>query len=201
MTKVTLDWNCIIALEEKECTAPCVQKLIDLHDTGRVKVYLPDISAAEKTIGGEYYSRFHDFEKRICRLGLGHLPRLPTVVRFDMSYWGRHKWSGEKAQHLEEKLRSILLDAPTFDEFRCTNPRLSCKKARARWRNRVCDVVCLCNHIGAGHDIFVTTDERHFLKKKARLIALGAGQILRPCEAAKLAGEDDEGTNGSCSGS
>ena len=53
------------------------------------------------------------------------------------------------------------------------------------WRNAKCDVLALWSHINDKDDIFVTRDGNiHKQTKKPQLHALGAGDILRPKDAA-----------------
>ena len=54
-----------------------------------------------------------------------------------------------------------------------------------RWHNAKCDVLALWSHIHYGSGIFVTMDSNcHKKTKKTRLLALGAGEILKPEDAA-----------------
>jgi hypothetical protein len=55
----------------------------------------------------------------------------------------------------------------------------------SRWRNKKCDVLALWSHLHHQGNVFVTSDTNfHKTSKKPQLIALGAGHILGPTEAA-----------------
>jgi hypothetical protein len=53
----------------------------------------------------------------------------------------------------------------------------------ATWLNRICDVQSMWCHLHYQNDIFVTSDGNfHKATKQPRLLALGAGRIVRPEE-------------------
>jgi hypothetical protein len=68
-------------------------------------------------------------------------------------------------------------------------PRLSFDGAALdhQWRNAKCDVLSIWSHIHYRRHVFVTSDGNfHKETKKPRLLALGAGRIEQPADAALL---------------
>jgi hypothetical protein len=187
MVNVTLDMNCIIDLENGQGAATHVKSLIKTHEEKKIKLRVVAISASEKKRDGTYASNFSEFKNRIAAIGLGATEVLKPLGYFDITYYD---WcvavDGENGPmvNLERKVHETLFPEIQFSyqEF--------CKKSRIdinaqpidhRWRNAKCDVLSLWCHIYYGSGIFVTEDNnfRRPMKKRP-LMALGAGEILRP---------------------
>ena len=67
--KITLDHNCLIALEKNESEAPYIKKLIAMHDDKKVIIRAVGIGASERLPGGTYATNFDEFKKRIAAIG------------------------------------------------------------------------------------------------------------------------------------
>ena len=87
MTTFTLDTNCLIDVDEGREAAPHVLALAAAHARGEADVALVAVSASERQPGDTYLPRYEDFQGRVARPGLGHLPVLLGMAYFDMSYW------------------------------------------------------------------------------------------------------------------
>jgi hypothetical protein len=186
--KVTLDHNCLIALENNESEAPYIKELIAMHDDKKVAVRVVGIGASERLNGGTYAANFDEFKKRIAAIGLAHVEILKPIGYFDITFWEWCVYGDEQTMQFERKIHEALFPDIDFDyQAFCQNHELdpsNSSKMGQQWRNKKCDVLTIWSHIFYGGDIFVTADIRAFLSetKKPRLIALGAGDILAPPE-------------------
>jgi len=184
---VTLDTNSIIDLEEERDAAPYVKTLISMHEDQRINLRVVAISASERKPGGKYAPNFAEFEKKIGAVGLGHVEVLAPIAYSDITYFDWCLAGSDQMVALEREVHRILFPEIgfTYDEF-CSEYGLDSNSGEIdkRWRNPKCDVLALWSHIHHGGGIFVTTDNNmHKETKKTALIALGAGDILRPKDA------------------
>lgn len=190
--KITLDNNCIIALDNNEANAIYIRELISLHENKKIILRLATISASERKSGGI----FAEFQARVVRLGLAKLETLedPSLMlkhpaHWGLSYWGQATYGDETTLDLERKIHTILF-SDTDVEFNypehCLKHGLDANNPEIdkKWRNKRCDVLGLWSHTYHQGDIFVTAD-KHFLAiiKRPLLINLGAGDILAPKDA------------------
>jgi len=187
MTNVTLDTNCIIDLEEANPRATSIKELIQMHKDGKINLRVVAISASERKPDGTYASNFAEFQERVAALGLGQADILKPMGYFGVSYWDWCLWADDEMLGLEEKVHKILFPEIEFSYKEFCRKRgldLNSGSIDRRWRNAKCDVLALWSHIWHGNGIFVTADnEFHKESKKPYLIAIGAGEILRPDEA------------------
>jgi hypothetical protein len=190
LPNVTLDNTCIIDLEQNRKHAPEIRKLVQMHCNREISLRLVAITASELKLDHTYLSNFDEFKRRIGAIGLGDVGILPTLARFDLSFFDYCVSGGRWLDELEKEIQLILF---TEDEVEYGD---SCRKygcdeggkaAWHKWTNKKCDVLALWSHIWYNGDIFVT-DDNHFHKpaKKLALIKLGAGKILRPREAVEM---------------
>jgi len=187
MTNVTLDTNCIIDLEEGRDEAFYIKALVNMHENRRINLRVVAISASERKPGGEFASNFTEFKEKIATVGLAHVEILKPIGHFDITFWDWCLFADDQMVDLERRVHEILFPKIDFDygEF-CRKHGLdpASGKIDKRWLNAKCDVLALWSHIYHGGGIFVTTDHNfHKKSKKAALIALGAGDILRPKDA------------------
>lgn len=190
MPNVIFDMTCIIDLEKNNDTAPYLRKLIQMHEDREINLRVVAISASERKPDHTYASHFDEFKKRIAVVGLADVEILAPIFYWGITFWDYSLWNGKTLEELERKIQGILF--PTI-ELRyvafCRKRGLDSddKKAWRRWVRRKCDVLALWSHIWHDGDVFVTRDEHfHQKTKKPRLIALGAGETLKPAEAVKL---------------
>ena len=182
---VTLDTNCLIALENAEPAASAVRELIELHQGGRVHLCVSAIAASEaKASGEDRWPPFSRFRDRLAAVGLSEV----EILR-PMCYWGiaylDHCWQfRDEHLALERKIHEVLFQTLEFsyEEYckRVEIPHTPTAPARA-WLNAKCDVQSLWSHIHSGGEIFVTSDSNfHKATKRRRLISLGARNIATP---------------------
>lgn len=187
MLKVTLDLNCIISLEKNDARASDLRKLINLHDCGKIILSVPAASASERKPDNTYARHINEFTSRLAPLGLGDVEILHTIAYFGLCFVGYAYLGGGKLAELEKEIQEVLfpkLDLK-FSDFRKKHPELEEDKAWRRWANKKCDVLGMWSHIWHHGDIFVTSDERHFLRQteKGKLENLGAGRVFLPDRA------------------
>lgn len=175
--------NCIIDLEKGKVTAPSVKKMIQLHKDRKITLRVVAISASERKPDGTYASSFNEFKERITRLGMMDVEILKPILYWGIAFWDYCVWGGGWLSELERKIQEILF--PEIEmEYKEYCPNLNNKEKRRKWVNAKCDVLALWSHIWNDGGIFVTNDTNfHKKTKKPRLIALGAGEILRPAKA------------------
>lgn len=197
MHQVTLDTNCLLDLEESNERAAAVRELVVLHETRRIDLRIPAITASERQRGGTYFGSFSDFVDRLGRLGLGSIPLILPMFYFGVAFWGRALYAGKDMLDLERKIHSILHPEVKFDYAsyciaRGIDP--DAKPLDRKWRNAKCDVQVMWSHIYHGGKTLVTNDE-NFVKatKLPRLVALGAGAVARTSDAAAHLDLTDQG--------
>lgn len=183
MINVTLDMNCIIDLEKGKVTAPYIKKMIQLHKERKITLRVVAISASERKPDGTYASNFDEFKERISRLGMMDVEILKPIGYWGITFWDYCVWGGGRLSELERKIQEILFPEIEMEYKKyCLN--LNNKEKWRKWVNAKCDVLALWSHIWNDGGIFVTNDTNfHKKTRKPHLIALGAGEILRPAKA------------------
>lgn len=186
MLKLTLDTNCIVALDERrEPAADCLDSLLALHEAGKVNLRLVATSASERQQHGPYLENFSFFQDRLSSLGLEHLEVLLPVMTLDVSYLDHAVLAGEDDITLLQRIHAVLFPDQPYELQEALDragPGADRLAVEHKWRNRSLDVQGLWCHIRCGGDIFVTSD-RNFIKKRNRLATLGASLVLTPREA------------------
>ena len=190
--KLTLDTNCVIALESGEVQGEAVRRIVEAHRAGRAQVSLSGISASERQRCGTYRKMYSRFSSRLARLGLSDLPVLKPqfglgVTFLDEGYLG-DETTLERLQAIHRVLfPSLEPDYRAFCAARGLDPLD--EPGDPKWLNALCDAEALASHIFYEGDVFVT-DDRNFHKssKKPQLLRLGAGRIERAAEAASMVG-------------
>lgn len=184
---VTFDTNCIIALEKNEEDAPHLRRLVEAAQVRGLKLHVVGISASERQQKGKR-ATFPDFEDRLTKIGLeGAEILLPTAV-WGMTFWNKSKWGSRHRKEEAKRIHAILFPNSSFEYGEYCRRNHIDPEARPldkHWRNCRIDTEALWAHIHNGGGVFVTSDG-NFNKppKKARLAELGAGEIMRPEEAA-----------------
>ena len=187
---VTFDTNCIIHLEENRPAAPYVRRIVQGAAERGLKLRVVGISASERSRDGQYPRSFGDFETKIAGVGLGDVEILKPPAILDVTYWdhcvlGCEEWT-EEARRIHEILFPTI--PFTYTDFRVrfgVDP--AAPGLHYKWRNRAIDTRALWTHMHNGGGVFVTSDNDFHKpeEKKSSLARLGAGEILRPKEAAE----------------
>jgi hypothetical protein len=179
--KITLDNNCLVSLEKGEKDSLDIRKIIDLHNSRRVKVFIPAIAASQNQQGGKLHQNFKEFEQYLKKIGCDGCYLLNPLAYLDITYLD-HCVLGPSS--LEEPLHKILFPRLPFQyaDYRKLYGA-DCDIVHRKWRNAKCDVQAMWCHIHYSNDIFITNDGNFYkATKKPRLIGLGAKEIVRPEE-------------------
>lgn len=189
--KLTLDWNCVIEVEEGRPQAAYVLDLVHRHRDGQFEVALLAASASENSKSKRFPGNATIFVERVSALGWKDLPLVPMPAVFGLSYWDfcycvRDCESFEFA--MEELWYAI---APNVPQNPCDHlpPGMAFSDDTIqsehlwKWRNTWCDVVSAYCHVHECRDIFVTNNTRDFQSNRQKLSALGMQHIATPMEA------------------
>ena len=173
---VTFDTNCIIALDEDEDDAPYLRRIIQSAPEQGLTLRVVGISASERQRDGK--PNIPAFEARVARVGLEGADILLPRAIWGMTFWGKSKWGSRQTKEEAKRIHEILFPDSPFGPV--------AQPLDGKWRNRRIDTEALWAHMHNGGGVFVTADG-NFNKpgKKARLARLGAGEIMRPKEAAE----------------
>jgi hypothetical protein len=189
--KLTLDWNCVIEVEENRPQATSVRDLISRHRKGQFEVALLAASASENSKSKLFPGNATLFVERVSALGWSDLPlvRMPGI--FGLSYFDFCFYVGD-AEKFESDMDALWqVIAPNVPRRPADHLpegiQLSDEAIQSghlwKWRNTWCDVVSAYSHIYAGRDIFVTNNTRDFQNNADKLFALGMRCITSPIEA------------------
>ncbi len=189
--KITLDWNCVIEVEEDRPQANYVTELIRLHRLGRFEVALLAASASENTKSKRFPGNANVFKKRILALGWQDLPLVPMPGIIGLSYldFCYYVGDGEKFKRDRDAIWKAI--APKVlrkpkdhlpEGTQMSNNAIQSEKL-SKWRNTWCDVISAYSHIHEGRDVFVTNNTRDFQKNASALAELGMKHISTPAEA------------------
>lgn len=190
MRKLTLDNNCLIALEKGEVpTATALRVLIAAHDARQVTVRVVCVSGFERPQGEARIPFIEEFYARLRRIGLNGAEVLSSIVYLDMDTRLDSGFIvGSDADFaFEQWLHRVLFpdDGDGTWEGHCAARRDWGEARRERiWKNHKRDVLTLWGHIYHAGDIFLTTDGNFFkATKKQALLDRDAAAIMRPDEA------------------
>ena len=189
--RLTLDWNCVIEVEENRPQATFVHDLIHRHRKGQFEVALLAASASENSKSKRFPGNAILFVERVSALGWRDLPVVLMPAVFGLSYFDFCYYVGdaEKFQRDMDALwQAIAPNVPRHPaDHLPTGVTLTDDAIQSehlwKWRNTWCDVVSAYSHIHDGRDIFVTNNTRDFQNNADKLAALGMRHITRPMEA------------------
>jgi hypothetical protein len=188
MLKLTLDTNCIVALDEnREPAASSLHRLLAAHAAGTVQLRLVANSASERQRTGSYLENFSQFQQRLADLHLDHLEILRPPATLDVAYLNRMVLVGDHDLLLLRRIHTAFFPTLPFelqDAINAAPPGSDPEVIERKWRNRRLDAEAMWCHIHYEGDVFVTTDDNFFKEtKKPQLAALGAPLILTPPQA------------------
>lgn len=192
--KLTLDWNCVIEVEENRTQAENVTELIRFHRLGRFEVALLAASASENTKSKRFPGNAKVFKERVSKLGWQDLPLVPMPAVIGLSYWGFCYYVGdiEKFERDRDAIWQVMAPlvprkpADHLSEGKKMTDDAIQSEDLSKWRNTWCDVISAYSHIQAGRDVFVTNNTKDFQKNASELAKLGMKHISTPLEALAL---------------
>ena len=174
LKRLTLDWNCVIAVENSEPGSFWVEKLINAHQRGVIDAGITAVSAAENQRNSvNYMNNFGDFVHRIERLGLGRETLVPAPGRINRTVVGHTVIQSNRTVNWFASILHIL------------DPNTGSKSGRKR-RNAMCDADTLLAHIMSNRDAFITSNSKDFQRNLPALRKLGVNSIFTPEEVAKI---------------
>jgi len=195
--KITLDWNCVIEVEEQRDQSSHVVQLLELHEQGIIEVALLAVSASENSKSKRFPGSAALFQERVQKLGWSHLPIVPMPDIWGLSYWDFAYWVSDGAQF--EREFSAIWDVIARNVARDFRDHITAEndamdnvlqsESLAKWRNAWCDVMSAYCHIHERRDVFVTLNTRDFQKHIKSLAKLGMAQIFEPRELVECLGK------------
>lgn len=189
--KLTLDWNCVIEVEENRPQANCVTELIKFHRLGHIEVALLAASASENTKSKRFPGNATVFKERISSLGWQDLPLVPMPGILGLSYWDFCYYVDdvEKFEHNRDAIWRVIapsIQPEPLDHLpvgkQMTDDAIQSEEL-SKWRNTWCDVISAYSHIHEGRDVFVTNNTKDFQKNASELAKLGMIHISTPTDA------------------
>lgn len=186
MLRLTLDHNCICAVEDARPESGDIRALKVLHDAGHVRLRFVCVSAFERPRAGDYIPTLAEFHERLRQAGLDGADVVKSIAYYDMGlrYDSGIIYGSDDDFTFEQSLYRTLFPGDgdgTPESYRVTHDLPPDEPLPARYKNRRRDSLTLWGHIHNAGDIFVTTDG-NFRKetKLPALIALGAKAIMQP---------------------
>ena len=143
ITKVTIDTNCIIDLEEERSPACYIRALILMHREGKIELSVSAISGSERKLNGEYAHTFSEFRQKIQHVGLADINILKPPGYYGITFLGWFIFPDEVTIKLEQKIHDILFPSIRFkhdeepNKQKWRNARGIIKKCGNSWRQRV----------------------------------------------------------------
>ncbi|WP_227538453.1 hypothetical protein [Tritonibacter mobilis] len=170
--KLTLDWNCVIEVEEQRPQADYVVDLINRHRQGQFEVALLAASASENSKSKRFPGNACFFETRVQSLGWHDLPLVPMPSIIGLSYIDCCYLVDDDVKFKRDMDALWSAIAPKVPrqptEHLSTGTRLNDDAIQSeelsKWRNTWCDVISAYSHIHDGRDVFITNNTRDFQK-------------------------------------
>ena len=165
MTSFTLDTNCLIDIEEERPAADYIRELLQAGTMEKADLALVASSASERQRSGTFLTNLATFEKRRTTLGFGGLPLLPSIGRWDVSFFDHSLFPSPEGSTREAAIYSVLFpNSPVewvdYAALKDTDVNDVTSPAGMRWRNQILDAQALWAHDHARRDVFVTSDRR-----------------------------------------
>ncbi|WP_286909141.1 hypothetical protein [Roseovarius sp.] len=190
---MTLDWNCIVELEQKQAQAPFILQLVEAHRSKQIEVALLAASASENARSKLFPGNAEVFKQKIAHVGLADLPLVPMPAIAGLSYWDFAYYVGDEENYEEQfgKLWEIIAPkvgreiADHLPEGHPIDDEAIQSERLAKWRNAWCDVMSAYCHIRYKRDCFVTNNTKDFQRNEPQLLRLGMQRILNPKEACR----------------
>ncbi|MBV7407536.1 hypothetical protein [Maritimibacter sp. DP1N21-5] len=185
---LSLDWNCVVEVEEGRSQSKDVLRLVEHHRAGTADVALLATSASENNRSKRFPGSAAVFKERIFALGWDDLPIVSTPGIFGLTYWDWSFYVGDGPKfkrdiaalwtvispRVDRDLNSYLVEGTELTAEAIQGPELY------KWRNAWCDVHSAYSHIHAQRSVFVTNNIRDFQANAADLGALGMRSIRTP---------------------
>lgn len=191
MIKVTLDFNCLIDIDENRDGASAIQEIIMLRKSEQLALVIPGIGASERKKGTDGVAAFfNEFKDRLAKHDIPNECISYPFARTDMTYADASYFAPDDPKHqiLEWEVHQILHPEWQYNyQAHLQKKESSSATVDLKWRNRILDTLTMCCHLENKSDLFVSSDKNFFKETKMpKLIALGAGLIAKPIDALSL---------------
>lgn len=186
----TFDTNCLIDIAEDRQNAAHIHKLLAHHKNHEVDIALVASSASERQQGEKVFlDDFQLFDARRKALGFGTAQLLPSIGRYDVSFFGHSLSGSDDAIAREHAIFRVLAGGsdPEWTEYAASKELdVSDKTAPGyfRWRNKMLDAQAFWAHDHAKRDVFVTSDKR--FKNLNNHVDFPTAHVVTPMEATDL---------------
>ncbi|KJZ21397.1 hypothetical protein [Tritonibacter mobilis] len=188
--KLTLDWNCVIEVEEGRAQASHVSDLVSHHRQGNFEVALLAASASENSRSKKFPGNANLFKDRVSALGWDDLPLVSMPSILGLSYWDFSYIVDDDGKFKRDMDALWCVIAPKVTRspsdylpagVSLTDEAIQSEEL-SKWRNAWCDVISAYSHIHDDRDVFVTNNTRDFQDNAEALSRLGMRQIFTPAE-------------------
>ncbi len=188
--KLTLDINCIIAVEENRPEATAIRQLIKNE---AVDIAVSAGAATERRRGSTELIGPSALRSRMAAIGIGETKLLPVLGIWGLSYWDLCIWVRDDQDPNLSKMSKLWTTLfPRISENlhdycrqRDVDPSDKTSKPYNKWRNALCDVMAFWSHQNAQRDVFVTTDS-NFAKRLTPAAGFPTAVIKSPEQASTL---------------
>jgi hypothetical protein len=140
-----------------------VQRVVQAHRVGRVRVTACAITASENPRAGDPPKMFAEFTELLDRVGLAKVEILKPMGYWGVSFWNQALWTSNEMRELEQAIHAVLAPSLPMDDT----------SDQRRWRNTKCDVQMVWTHVWHDTDALLTNDQP-ILRKADALAELGA---------------------------
>lgn len=176
MSKVTLDTNCLIDIEEKRPRSKYTNKIVSLWKSGEINLAVVAATASEKLIDGKEITDFSEFKNLLEMVGLADVEILKPPAYFGLSFWGWAVMGGGEVTELDHEIHDIICPDEPYVGSDVDDDEIQ------DWRNSKIDVLIAWAHIWNGRDFLVSSDHNDLLKNSDALESLGANYVIHPRE-------------------
>lgn len=174
MKKLTMDTNCLLAVDNKEAGYEAIEKILNLHHAGNVDVRVVATTAAENILANP--NPFEVFLALLKKTGFDRCEILKPLGRYNMYFYDHAVYASPEDERLENQVWEVL-----FPGISPASPEPGSPEAIKRWNNKMCDCQMIHSHIKYGGEVFITQDQNFMKQSKINhLVALGAGVITTP---------------------
>lgn len=181
---LTLDTNCLIALESGELLAKAVAAMHELHVAGQLRLAVVAVIASENGRRGD--GAVEVLKQGLSARGWGSVEVLAPASTWGLTYWDHGRLIDAAEDAILRHMWEILFPGISQDYTKYCRQRglaIDEQNLDPKWVNRMCDVLTIGAHLAYGRDTFVTLDENfHKPAKRAGLAEIGVRDIARPDE-------------------
>ena len=166
---ITLDTNCIVALEENRPDARYLRRIVQSATEQQLRLRVAGISASERQPDGKYSESFFDFQAKIAGVGLEDVEILRPPLIWGVTFWDESFYGTEQVDEEAKRIHEILFPTSPFEyEDYCRHFGLdpAAPDITRRWLNRVIDTWALWSHMHNGGERWTPSFGQVFVTAK-----------------------------------